>query len=830
MSCRMPVWSAVVVSCLFAVSAAAQSSDMFVTKSGPATAAINTDVTYTITVGNIGPDDAPNARFTDTLPTGATFVSENQTAGPIFTCSTPNVGDEAGTVMCSIGTLVAGDSATFSIVVHVLPAAAGTTLINTVTTTSDNPDDSTENNSSITGTDVAGGNLADVAISKSGPSSAPANTDITYTITLSNNGTNAATNVSWTDTLPSGTPAGNPMTFVSFNQTTGPAFNCPNPGTTVTCTIATFPAGSTATFQYVGHIPNTAGAGTTYSNVATVMSDNDPTPENNSSEATTTVSSADVGVNKTAPATATAGGANFDYIVSVSNGGPDTATDVSFIDNLPSGINFVSLVQNTGPAASCSTPPQTVSTIACDIPALGNGQNAQFTITVNAASTVANGTIISNTANVSSASADTNPNNNSSTAPTTISANADLSISKSGSANVAAGTNITYTINLANNGPSTATNAFWTDTLPAGTTFVSLTQNSGPTFNCTTGATVTCNIGSLAPGATATFTLVVQTSASAANGTTVSNTVNISSPTPDSTPGNNSSTAPTTTLSTSADLSVAKSAPTAATAGSNVTYTINIANGGPSDAATVTLSDVLPAGTTFVSENQTSGPAFNCTTGATVTCSIASFPTGATASFTITVAFSPGLGNGTIVTNTANISSTTSDPNPTNNSSSAPTTVGANADLSVTKSGPTFTASTTNVTYTVTATNSGPSNTSTVSLTETVPANMNFVSVNQTNGPLFNCTGTGPIVCTIATLNAGASATFQFTFFVTNAPQGTQTSNTATISSTTIDPNPTNNSSTVNTTIGLPVPAMSDVMLALLALTLVGIAVFTMRR
>jgi uncharacterized repeat protein (TIGR01451 family) len=826
----MPVWSALVVSCLFAVNAAAQSSDMFVTKSAPGSATVGSNITYTITLGNLGPDDAPGAHFTDSLPTGATFVSRIQNSGPMFTCSDPNVGDDAGTVACNIATLIAGDSATFSIVVNVSPSAAGTTLINSVTTGSDNPDDNPENNSFITGTDVpaVNSNLADIAITKTGPVSAPPNTDITYTITVTNVGPNNATNVSWTDTLPNSVPPGNPLTFVSFNQTSGPTFNCPNPGATVNCSIATLNNGVSATFQYVAHIPNVA-AGTDYTNTATVTSDNDPTPENNTASATTTVSSADVGITKSGPAVATAGGPNFTYTIMVSNGGPDTASDVTWVDSLPSGVNFVSFQQDTGPTFSCDTPPQTVNTISCSIAVLGNGQSAQFTITANAASTVSNGTVLSNTATVSSASSDPNTNNNSSTVSTTVSANADVAITKSAPATAVAGTNINYTINIMNNGPATAASVSWVDVMPASTTFVSLTQNSGPAFNCTTGATVTCSIASLAPVTTGSFTLVVSTPPSLANGTVISNTVNASSTTPDSSPNNNSATAQTT-IQTSADLSVTKSAPAAATAGSNVTYTINVANAGPSDASAVTLTDVLPAGTTFVSENQTSGPAFNCTTGATVTCSIASFTNGAAASFSVTVTFSAGLANGSGVTNTANITSATSDPNPTNNSSSALTTVGANADLSVTKSGPTFTASTTNAIYTVTATNSGPSNASNVTLTETVPANMTFVSVNQTSGPVFNCTGTGPIVCTIATLNAGTSATFQFTFFVTNAPQGTQTSNTATISSTTLDPTPVNNASTVNTTIGLPVPAMSDLLLALLALALVGIAMLTMRR
>ena len=43
-------------------------------------------------------------------------------------------------------------------------------------------------------------------------------------------------------------------------------------------------------------------------------------------------------------------------------------------------------------------------------------------------------------------------------------------------------------------------------------------------------------------------------------------------------------------------------------AGNDITYTITVANAGPSDAQTVAITDIVPANTTFVSDAQTSGP------------------------------------------------------------------------------------------------------------------------------------------------------------------------------------------------------------------------------
>src|SRR5205085_10472117 len=363
----------VLISFLFATVAYAQSSDMFVTKTAPSTATVGSNVTFAITIGNAGPDDAPNASFTDTLPGGGAFVSYQQNTGPTFTCSVPIVGTPGGTVSCSIATLTNGSSATFSIVVNVLPAAAGTTLINNISTTSNNPDVNPENNNSVSGTDVPGGDQADVSIVKNGPGSAPSNTDVTYTITVTNLGPNPAQNVSFSDTLPSGTPP-SPMTFVSFTQTSGMLFNCGVPSTTTTCSIAVFPLNATATFQFVGHIPNGTTPGTTYTNEVTVTSANDPNSENNTSSTTLTVSSADVGVTKSGPATAVAGGPTYDYIITLSNSGPDTATDAAFTDNLPTSVNFVSLTQNTGPTAICNTPGGNGGgTVICSIALLANG-------------------------------------------------------------------------------------------------------------------------------------------------------------------------------------------------------------------------------------------------------------------------------------------------------------------------------------------------------------------------------------------------------------------------------------------------------------------------
>jgi uncharacterized repeat protein (TIGR01451 family) len=245
---------------------------------------------------------------------------------------------------------------------------------------------------------------------------------------------------------------------------------------------------------------------------------------------------------------------------------------------------------------------------------------------------------------------------------------------------VIAGTNLGYSIGVINGGADGATNISWSDTLPAGTTFVSVSSETG--WSCTTpavgaGGTVSCSNPFLTSGSGNVFILVVKVDPSVAAGTVLSNTATVTSDTSDNNTGNNTATE-TTTVAASADLSVTKmDTPDPVNAGTNLTYTITASNAGPSNAASVSLSDTLPAGTTFVSLSSPGG--WSCTTpavgaGGMVSCSVAALAPG-NAVFTLTVAVGFSVTNGTVLSNTATVSSATSDPNSGNESGTATTTV-----------------------------------------------------------------------------------------------------------------------------------------------------------
>jgi uncharacterized repeat protein (TIGR01451 family) len=126
---------------------------------------------------------------------------------------------------------------------------------------------------------------------------------------------------------------------------------------------------------------------------------------------------------------------------------------------------------------------------------------------------------------------------------------ADLAVTITpSSATAIVGGSVGYTVVVTNNGPSSATNFKLVDALPASVIFgVQTEKTGGPTFTLSnSGNTVTDTIASLASGASATFTIVVDITQTTANATVISNTVTVSSSVPDSQTSNNSATATTT--------------------------------------------------------------------------------------------------------------------------------------------------------------------------------------------------------------------------------------------------------------------------------------------
>src|SRR3954469_4802918 len=104
-----------------ALSAAAQSADLVISKSGTESASAGDTIAYSIFVFNNGPDAASNVTVSDPLPAGTTFVSLDSSEGP-FTCSTPAVG-AGGTITCTAASMPVEGTVRFNLSVKTSSSA-----------------------------------------------------------------------------------------------------------------------------------------------------------------------------------------------------------------------------------------------------------------------------------------------------------------------------------------------------------------------------------------------------------------------------------------------------------------------------------------------------------------------------------------------------------------------------------------------------------------------------------------------------------------------------------------------------------------------------------
>jgi uncharacterized repeat protein (TIGR01451 family) len=637
-----------------------------------------------------------------------------------------------------------------------------------------------------------------------------------YTITVHNDGPAATTGtVTVVDTLPAG------LTPTAPNGAHN-GWNCTIVSQTVTCdrsdTLASGADYPTITLTV------TAGVNTpSVTNNVTVSGGGEmDTSDDTASDLTNLTPVADllaVKIDSPDPVTAST---NITYSLTLTNNGPSDAQAVTLTDGVPANTTFVSAIQNTGPTFLCTNPPGGgTGNVSCSIATLAAGATATFTMVVNVNANTPESTIITNNAVAASATGDSNSLNNTGTAMTTVN-QSDIEITSQTDTPdpVEAGSNITYTVNFKNNSAvNTASNLTVTDAVPSGTTLVSATTASpGWARTDVVPAGGTGNIvfskALVATAETAVFTIVVKVNASVPAGTVITNTATATTTSIDNNSANNSATA-TTTTEASADLEVTSQTdtPDPVIAGENITYTITVLNNGPSDAQTVTVTDALPANTTFVSAAIATGTGWTIPSppavGGTgnVVFSKSTVAAAETASFTVVVKVNANTPAATIISNDAVAASATTDPAPGNNTDTATTTVSTSGDLSVTKvDSPDPVTVGGNLTYTVTVTNNGSSDAQNLSLSDTLPLNTTFVSFTVPGGwirtDIVPVGGSGTVTATAPTLPAGAGAVFTLVVNVNLAtPHNTLLTNSATVTTTTSDPNLVNNTGTTTTTV-----------------------------
>ncbi|MBA4260603.1 MAG: hypothetical protein C0443_00840 [Comamonadaceae bacterium] len=810
-------------------------ADIELTLAGPASAQSGSVASYTFSARNIGPNPAGNLTLTFPAPAGLYNIS-----APGCTISSPNACTIAGPL--AVGATV---TRTFS---GQIAVAAGSTITPSGSVASTAPlDPVAGNNTAVFNTSVTAG--SDVRISKSRAPGGNLLVGQAASFTL---------DPRYTGDVPSGLTI---TDVVPDNYTVGavlPSQNgwaCSVAGQTVTCTRA---AGSVAGNNVaLGNIviPVTAaspGSPNPVINSASIAatSPTDPNPANNSASdggATILAPTVDLRAHKSGPSPAlVVVGSSYVYNISASNIG--TAAfhgTLVMTDDLPAGLRVDSYSLN-GWACLPAAPVTGPATITCNRSytagaPLGVGATSPAVVL----NTTATGTgSINNRMTVSSPDAniaDTNSANDVETYAVTSSAPAnaaDLSVLKSVSpTTVAAGEVLTYTLEIVNAGPQTATTVALSDSLtglmnssvaPTGAGYVGQTISAGvstggscsTTASGATGRDLSCNFTSIPVCTVGSNCPVITVQVRpGGNGGSRSNWVYVNSHDTADPDSIDRVASVSSMVDPRADVTVTKTAtPVNVPAGQNLTYVVTAINlnNGLSQAAAVTITDTLPSNVTFISVAPSSGscsaPAANSTTGPgnnQVVCNFGTIANNAQRTATIVVRPNTATRN-TTLTNSVVVSTSTAETNTGNNSATVSTPVTPPAlDLLINKTDSVDpVAAGDNTVYTITVTNQGPSAAENVVITDTLPpTRLSFQSHTVPSGgscssvPAVDNIG-GTLVCQIPYL--AASQISSLTITMQGVAKGVST-NSASVSSDEVaagfDSNPANNSVTETTTV-----------------------------
>jgi len=533
--------------------------------------------------------------------------------------------------------------------------------------------------------------------------------------------------------------------------------------TTIVWTRNNVSNGSTLTFTFdakavsPGTCNNTV---VTTSNISPPSSDTVPVTVNGLS---------DVFVTKTCP-DASSPGATVTHTIDFGNSGTAAAAGAKIVDVLGQGLTYADNATLNGssitPTVQNNTPSTGQTTLTFTLGTLAVNSTGEIQYKVTIANSFTNGQqSLTDTATISTTSAQSNTSNDTATCSTSVTFQPDLNIHKQCPSQPTLNSTVQHTITFGNDGHATATGVTITDVLDNGLTYADTAKLNGqpitPTVTNNNDGTTTLvfSIGTLTVGSTGTITYNVTITKSG----TLNDTATISANETDANTADNSATC--TSGINFTDVFITKSCPSVAQPGDTVTHTLDFGNNGNQTATGVVITDVLDPGLTYVTGsaklngNSITPVVTNNPDGTTtLTFTIGSLAAGATDTITYSVripsiASSPGSKT---FNDTASISTTSTSESNTANNSSGPcrTTVEFKPVLNVSKTGcPNTTVPGGLLTYTISFSNTGSATAANAVLVDTIPAGTEVADAG--GGTVSN----GTVTWQLGDLAPGASGT-----------------------------------------------------------------------
>lgn len=713
---------------------------------------------YTLDITNNGPDPAINTVLT--IPGSAFFVAMEYST------------DVGATWQSWTGSYALGNiarDAVLTVLVRGNILSSAFDFVNTeISVASDTPDPNPANNKVIP--NVAVNESSDLSLTLTGtPSPVNAGEQMTYTITIKNHGPGTAKDA-------------------KLNDVTARFFINPEFAVEGSCDFAPwvspYPIGDLKSGESLvitmrgtiepGLLPGSFG------HSAQIMCQTDPNNTNDSAEFEVIMNNTvNLAVSQTTKSSIAVPGQPFEYTVTVTNAGPSATQQAVIVDTLPPALLNPEFSRDGG-ATFLPWPGIPINT------GVIQPQESKSMLIRGTVSPLATGKLI-NTAGVNNFSFAPNPSNSVCTEETPIAPSADLSTYKAGEPSpTLIGGRITYKLLVSNAGPSKAEQVMLEDDLPAGLSVPELSTDGGRTWSFFDG---TYAIGQMEAGDTRTILLRASVTDAIRAGN-IKNRAAVTSLTPDPNPANNLMYDETQAVP-SADVSVVKTvAQNPVKPGNTLTYTITVANAGPADAQDVSLKDDVPAGLTNVQFSTDGGKTYSPWRSPH---SLGNMT--AKESRTILIEGTAGPGATGSMANTAAVTSTSPDPDLSNNTSSVTFIVGKEAELSVektVKSGSAIPG--TKVVYSITVTNNGPDSGENVRLYDMLPAQLTGAEYSEDDGKSWKPWAEPHLLGTLT-----HKETINILLRGTVAPDASGCLlNTAVVSSDTPDSNPVNNTATAS--------------------------------